>query len=80
MSLPVLDGEDERRVGARERGAVRPEEVERLLGLGAGDLEVVGRLAARAGGGAEQDEDDERGDEAALPVLGEGAGEPREEQ
>ena len=76
----VLDAEDERRVGARERRAVRLEEVERLLGLGARDREVVGGLTAGAGGGAEQDEDDDRGREAALPVMGERAREAREEQ
>ena len=55
------------------------EEVERLLGLGARDVEVVGRLAARAGGGTEQHDDDDRAGQAALPVVGEGAGDPREQ-
>ena len=77
--LALLDGEDERRVGAGEGGAVLLEEVERLLRLRARDVEVVGRLAARAGGCAEQHDDDDRAGEAALPVVGEGAGEPREQ-
>ena len=75
----VLDGEDQRRVRAGERGAVRAEQVQGLLGLGARDLEVVGRLAARTGGGAEQDEHDDRGQQAALPVMGEIARQAREE-
>ena len=77
--LAVLDAEDERRVAAGERRRVRLEEVERLLRLGARDREVVGGFAARAGGYAEQDDDEEGAREAALPMLGEGAGEPRKQ-
>ena len=80
LERAVVDAEDDRRVGAGEGGAVRAEEIERLLGLRARDLEVVGRLAARAGGGAEQHDHDDRGGEAALPVMGERAREAREEQ
>jgi hypothetical protein len=78
--LAPLDAEDERRVGARERGAVGLEQVDRLLGLGPRDREVVGGLAARAGRCAEQDEDEQRAGQAALPVLGEGTREAREEE
>ena len=77
--LALVDGEDQRRVGAREGGAVLLEEVERLLGLRARDVEVVGRLAARAGGDTEQHHDGDRAGQAALPVLREGAGDPREQ-
>src|ERR671910_398577 len=42
LERALVDAEDERRVRAREGGAVRTEQVERLLGLRAGDLEVVG--------------------------------------
>jgi hypothetical protein len=59
---------------------VRLEQVDRLLGLRARDAEVVRGLAARAGRGAEQDHADDRGQQAALPVVGEGAGEPREQE
>ena len=76
---PLLDAEHERRVRAGERRAVGLEEVERLLGLRARDGEVVGRLAARAGRRAEQHDDDDGAGEAALPAMGEGAREPREQ-
>ena len=57
-----------------------PEEIQRLLGLRAGDREVVGGLSTGAGGGADQDEDDDRAGEAALPVLGESPGDARQER
>jgi hypothetical protein len=56
------------------------EQVQRLLGLRARDLEVVGGLTARAGGGADQDDDGDRSDEAALPVMRERACEAREKR
>ena len=46
LERSVVDAEHDRRVGAREGRAVVAEEVERLLRLGAWDLEVVGHLAA----------------------------------
>ena len=78
--LALLDGEDQRRVGAREGRAVLLEEVERLLGLRARDVEVVRRLATCAGGDAEQHDDGDGAGEPALPMVGQGAGEPREQQ
>ena len=57
-----------------------PEQVQRLLGLRSGDREVVGGLSTGAGGGADQDEDDDRAGEAALPVLGESPGDARQER
>jgi hypothetical protein len=36
-----------------------------------------GRLTTGAGGGADQEQDDDRSDKAALPVLRERAGYPR---
>jgi hypothetical protein len=47
--LALVDAEDERRVGTGEGRAVRLEEIERLLGLGARDREVVGRLTTGPG-------------------------------
>ena len=68
-------------LGARARGLRehRREAVDRLLRLGAGDREVVGGFAAGARRRAEQDQDDDRRGEAALPVLGKRAREAREE-
>jgi len=47
------------------------EEVDGLLGLGAGDLPVVGSGAGGAGDAAEDDDRDDGDEEAALPAVGE---------
>ena len=52
--LALRDAEDERRISAGERGRVRLEEVDRLLGLGAGRREVVDGLTTRSGGDADR--------------------------
>jgi hypothetical protein len=56
------------------------EEVQRLLGLRARDLEVVSSRLAGAGGGTDEDDDDDRSEEAALPTMRERASETRQER
>jgi hypothetical protein len=76
----IVDGEDQGRVHAAERGRVRLEEVDRGLRLGTREREVVGGLAGDAGRQDQQHHHGERRREAAPPVQGQAARHAREEQ
>ena len=75
--LALVDGEDERRVGAAERRRVRLEEVDRLLRLGPGEREVVAGALGGAGREGQQHEHGDRSGEASLPVRGQVARDAR---
>ena len=66
--LTLIDGEDERRVGAAERRRVRLEEIDRLLRLGAWKGEVIAGALGGAGREREQHEHCDGGGEASLPM------------